>query len=72
MTFRAYKKVEFLKIDFMKNLEKCTNSTFSNAAANRWISVRLDYTAFIIIIANAAFALGFKNRLEAGLLGFSM
>jgi hypothetical protein len=56
----------------MKNVEKGSNATFSNIIANRWVSIRLDITAFLIVISTGAFAIGFKNRIDPGLLSFSL
>ena len=60
------------KQDFLKCVEKGTNASFSNQAANRWISVRLDISVFMITISTAAFAIAFRNKLKTGLLSFSL
>jgi hypothetical protein len=64
--------VKFYKKDFLLNVEKGTNASFSNIISNRWISIRLDLTVTFVIICTGAYALGFKNRIDSGLLSLTL
>mmetsp|Transcript_9288 Transcript_9288/g.8750 ORF Transcript_9288/g.8750 Transcript_9288/m.8750 type:complete len:143 (-) Transcript_9288:1049-1477(-) len=61
VTFRAYRKVDFYRKDFVKSLEKSTNASFSNVCAGRWIQLRQDFSVLIFALCTVIGCMAFKS-----------
>lgn len=74
VTFRAYRKFDFYRIQFMESIEKSANATFCYYLVNRWVGIRLDSICVIFSVSTAAFCIGFKDipGIDRSLLTFSM
>lgn len=72
ITLRAYKKIDFFKIDFENNLEKGANVTFCNQMTNRWLGIRVDSVVLVFGMATATMAIVMKGVISADLLAFSL
>lgn len=75
VTFRAYRKFDFYKIQFMDANEKSANSTFCYNLANRWVGIRLDSICLIFGVSTALICIWLKDAFEGeerALLTFSL
>lgn len=76
VTFRAYRKFDFYKIQFMDANEKSANSTFCYNLANRWVGIRLDSICLIFGVSTALICMGLKESFvepeQRALLTFSL
>ena len=72
ITLRAYKKIDYFKIDFEKNMEKGADVVFCNIAAQRWLGFRIDMVVFVFGLTTAILSIVMKGSIEPGLLAFSL
>lgn len=70
VTFRAYNQIDFYRNDFVRNVEKGANATFSFLVTNRWISYRLDLVVLIFSTCTAALTIILKNQIDKAQLAF--
>lgn len=72
VTFRAYRRFDFYREQFLEALESSANSTFCYNMVNRWIGTRLDLVCAFLAICTAAFCVAYKGILSTELLIFSL
>ena len=47
VTFRAYRKFDYYRLEFMQAVEKSANAEFCARVCNRWVGCRLDLVAAV-------------------------
>jgi len=72
VTLRSYRKFDYFRIDFMKNIEKSANCTFCYIIANRWIGLRLDTICLIFGTVTTILCICLRNVIDKKLLSFSL
>lgn len=72
ITLRAYKKVDFFKIDFSRNMEKGADVIFCNIASQRWLGIRIDMVIFIFGVATCVISVVSKDSLSPVLIAFTL
>ena len=73
VTFRAYRKFDFYRIQFMHAVDSSANCTFCYNMLNRWVGLRLDCICSLFGIATACFAVAMKDSdIPRALLTFSL
>ena len=72
VTLRSYRKFDYFRIDFMKNIEKSANSTFCYIIANRWVGIRLDIICLIFSMVTSILCICLRNVIDKKLLSFSL
>ena len=72
VTLRSYRKFDYFRIDFMKNIEKSANSTFCYIIANRWVGIRLDIICLIFAMVTSILCICLRNVIDKKLLSFSL
>jgi ATP-binding cassette, subfamily C (CFTR/MRP), member 4 len=72
ITLRAYKKIDYFKIDFSRNMEKGADVVFCNIIAQRWLGIRIDLIVFVFGVATCAISIVMKDSLESQLVAFSL
>ena len=72
VTLRSYRKFDYFRIDFMKNIEKSANSTFCYIIANRWVGIRLDIICLIFSMVTTILCICLRNVIDKKLLSFSL
>ena len=72
VTFRAYRKFDYYRLEFMQAVEKSANAEFCARVCNRWVGCRLDLVAAVFGSATAAFAVAFKGIIAREQLTFCL
>ena len=72
VTLRSYRKFDYFRIEFMKNIEKSANSTFCYIIANRWVGIRLDIICLIFGMVTTILCICLRNVIDKKLLSFSL
>jgi len=73
VTLRTYEKINFFRQNFINDLEKSTNVTFSYNAINRWMATRLDIVCMLFAMCSTLFAVLYgKGNYKAETLAFSI
>jgi hypothetical protein len=72
VTFRTYRKLDYIKKEFIVNVEKAANATFCFSLSNRWLAIRLDLVTLFFSISVAAFCIGFRHKIDIALLAYTL
>jgi len=65
VTLRQYDKLSFFEIDFINNLQKSCNASFSYIITARWMGFRLDMTAFFFAASTAFCVVAVKGQIDS-------
>src|SRR5438105_10291780 len=70
VTLRVFNKLDYFRVDFMKNVEKAANATFCFLIVNRWLSIRFDMACLLFSISTAIICMAMRGKQEPGLLAY--
>ena len=72
VTVRSYERITFFRKQFINQLEKSSNASFSHTSINRWIALSLDYICTMFALIGASFAVFSGDSLSIELRVFSI
>ena len=72
ITMRAYGTLDYFKMNFDQKLEIGACMTFSNMAANRYLSLRLDGLVFLFGLSTSVFCAFSRGVLSAEMITFTL
>lgn len=72
VTLRVHDKIGFFKKDFIRNVDKGANMTFSFCVSTRWMGIRFDCICALFAASTAIFAVSLRNTMSTELLAISL
>ena len=72
VSLRTYERLSFFRIDFIDQLEKSCNITFTYFAVNRWMAMNLDFVCLMFTLSTTIFTLYAKGKVKDEYLAFSL
>eukprot|EP00095_Tigriopus_kingsejongensis_P012175 snap_masked-scaffold1304_size49437-processed-gene-0.4 protein:Tk12175 transcript:snap_masked-scaffold1304_size49437-processed-gene-0.4-mRNA-1 annotation:"multidrug resistance-associated protein 1 isoform x3" len=71
-SIRAYQQQDRFLHESQARVQKCTNCTFLNVSANRWLGLRVEVLGNLVVFFAAIFAVLSRENLSPGIAGLSI
>ena len=69
---RAYGMTKQFVDEFNNRVDIHHNTTFESTAANRWLSTRLEFLGYTIVLVDALFVIFMRNSISPGMAGLTL